>query len=201
MDQVVCLSENSKITVHSPLLITWLIWTFQQVHVLCRLILLSSQPSQSFNLVKGCICWYSSLFSSVSSVCIQISGTWKRGTFLSPGGRGDFFFSHYTCVWAMMPEAPYIHTTLETFCTEAGSQDSLYLTITLAGWVVMGGEVSMFLWAFCVCGWLWGFCENDMESEFMVIQSRQQNELVFVFLVCDKILFNCKILSQVSCFF
>lgn len=92
MDQVVCLSENSKITVHSPLLITWLIWTFQQVHVLCRLILLSSQPSQSFNLVKGCICWYSSLFSSVSSVCIQISGTWKRGTFFVSRREGWFFF-------------------------------------------------------------------------------------------------------------
>lgn len=62
-----------------------------------------------------------------------------------------------------------------------------------------GREVSVGF--FCVCGWLWVFFENDMESEFMVIQSRQQNELIFVFPVCDKILFNCKILSQVSCFF
>lgn len=98
-----------------------------------------------------------------------------------------------------MVQAPYVPTTLEKFCTEAGSQDSLYLTITLAGGAVIEG--GRFLGFFCVCGWLWVFFEDDMESEFMVIQSRQQNELSFVFPVCDKILFNCKILSQVSCFF
>jgi len=66
----------------------------------------------------------------------------------------------------------------------------------------MGGKVSgVFVGGF-LCLWLVvRFFEKDMESEFLVLQSRQQNELSCVFLVCDKIIFNCKILSQVFCFF
>lgn len=44
-----------------------------------------------------------------------------------------------------------------------------------------------------MAGWLWGFFfENNMESEFIVIQSMHQNELSFVFIVCDKILLIAK---------
>lgn len=41
--------------------------------------------------------------------------------------------------------------------------------------------------------------KDDTKSEFMVIQSRQQNELDFV--ICDKILFNFKIPLQVFLLF
>lgn len=54
-----------------------------------------------------------------------------------------------------MSQAPYIATALEKFCTKGASQDSLYLTITLAGGVVLGGRFLVFFcFAFCLVGWL-----------------------------------------------
>lgn len=55
-----------------------------------------------------------------------------------------------------MLQSPCIPTTLEKFCTEAGSQDSLYLIITLAGGVVIEEERFLFFEGFFlfVCGWL-----------------------------------------------
>lgn len=107
---------------------------------------------KSFNPLKSFVCWYSFLFSSVSSV--QICCTWKRCNFFLSRRKECSFFS-VRPVFEQRCLKQCILTTLEKFCTEARSQDSLHLTVALAGRVVVEkgtflGFLSVFFFVFVV---------------------------------------------------